>query len=63
MAQFFVKCPYCGAHLDPGERCTDCHPAQESETGGTKQKAKEVASARKMTLILPAHRTGRREIV
>lgn len=22
---YYYTCPLCGANLDPGERCTDCH--------------------------------------
>lgn len=28
---YFNTCPYCGAHLDPGERC-DCQDEQEELT-------------------------------
>ncbi len=24
MKSYYVTCPTCGAHLDPGERCEDC---------------------------------------
>ena len=24
---YFTTCPYCGAHLDPGERCDCAHAA------------------------------------
>ena len=32
-------CPYCGAALDPGERC-DCKSEAESQTIGKKRKKK-----------------------
>lgn len=28
---YYHTCPYCGAHLDPGERC-DCQDKQEEPT-------------------------------
>lgn len=29
---YFVTCPKCGAHLDPGEKCEDCEEkAREQE--------------------------------
>ncbi len=31
---FYVKCPDCGAHLDPGESC-DCHKVKMSQTQST----------------------------
>ena len=30
-------CPFCGAYLDPGERC-DCRSRQESHAPGSKNK-------------------------
>lgn len=61
---YFRTCPICGSNLDPGERCTDCRPAHETATGDSaKQETPAVLPAGKMTLILPAHRTGRREVV
>lgn len=24
MKRYYISCPLCGAHLDPGERCEDC---------------------------------------
>ena len=29
---YYTTCPYCGAHLDPGERC-DCLDRTEEEEG------------------------------
>lgn len=46
-------CPYCGANLDPGERC-DCKNEAESQTLGKKRK--------KAAPVL-AHRSGRVEKV
>lgn len=37
MRSYYKVCPFCGAHLDPGERC-DCsarEPAAERETART----------------------------
>lgn len=30
MSQYYVKCPICGDHLDPGEHC-DCKERRENE--------------------------------
>lgn len=30
-------CPYCGANLDPGERC-DCHETEKAAQGGNDTK-------------------------
>ena len=38
----YTECPYCGAHLDPGERC-DCKEAEERQNAAGKEK--EVKSA------------------
>ncbi len=27
---YYRTCPHCGAHLDPGESCTDCHNKEEA---------------------------------
>lgn len=29
---YYYTCPYCGANLDPGERC-DCQDKQEEPAG------------------------------
>ena len=33
----YKECPYCGAHLDPGERC-DCKEAEERQNAAGKEK-------------------------
>lgn len=33
---YYNTCPYCGAHLDPGERC-DCQDKPEESTDATTQ--------------------------
>lgn len=45
-------CPYCGAALDPGERC-DCRSEAESQAHGKKRKKKAAP--------VLAHRNGRVE--
>ena len=45
-------CPYCGAALDPGERC-DCKSEAESQTPKKKRKKK--------TAPVLAHQSGRVE--
>lgn len=40
---FYNVCPYCGANLDPGERC-DCKE-QQSEQQKAAEKEKEVKTA------------------
>lgn len=40
---YYRPCPYCGAHLDPGERC-DCQAPAKSKTFGNLDK-KTVRSA------------------
>lgn len=27
---YYRTCPHCGAHLDPGESCTDCQNKEEA---------------------------------
>lgn len=39
----YKECPYCGAHLDPGERC-DCKE-QQNERQQAAEKEKEVKTA------------------
>lgn len=39
----YKECPYCGAHLDPGERC-DCME-QQKERPDAAEKAKEAKTA------------------
>lgn len=29
---YYRTCPICGANLDPGETCSDCHPARTEVT-------------------------------
>ena len=50
---YYRTCPHCGAHLDPGEACTDCQDkiaalgAANTESGGvdkTVEKAVESTS-------------------
>lgn len=38
---FYRTCPLCGAHLDPGESCTDCK--KDGRTGMTEQEARFLA--------------------
>lgn len=38
--EMFRTCPFCGAHLDPGERC-DCSEATEDRRHITKTEEKE----------------------
>lgn len=40
---FYNVCPYCGAHLDPGERC-DCKE-QQNERQQAAEKEKEDKTA------------------
>lgn len=40
---FYNVCPYCGANLDPGERC-DCKE-QQNERPKTAEKEKEAKTA------------------
>lgn len=30
MMPFYRICPICGAHLDPGELCSDCREAEQN---------------------------------
>ena len=32
MSRYYRVCPFCGAHLDPGERC-DCQEKEEDRSG------------------------------
>ncbi len=41
---YYNICPYCGSHLDPGERC-DCQDKGEPERQETADKTKEAKSA------------------
>ena len=36
---YFVECPGCGAHLDPGEKCEECQEREQELT----RKAAEMA--------------------
>ena len=38
------KCPYCGANLDPGERC-DCRNEQEENDAENKEAAMPASTA------------------
>ncbi len=40
---YYNICPYCGSHLDPGERC-DCQDKREPERQSAADKKKEVIS-------------------
>lgn len=42
---YYRECPACGAHLDPGERCTEC--ADRAKEHGAERAG---ASAEKVTL-------------
>lgn len=42
---YYNTCPYCGDHLDPGERCSCREKNQESEQQEATDKKEEVKSA------------------
>ena len=39
---FYNVCPFCGAHLDPGERC-DCKEQQNEQQTAEKEKEAKTA--------------------
>lgn len=42
---YYNICPYCGCHLDPGERCDCQSKGQEPERQDAADEKKEVKSA------------------
>jgi hypothetical protein len=42
------QCPYCGANLDPGEKC-DCKKAKAARTGRTVKSGKRNKSKKRIS--------------
>ena len=57
--RYFRVCPHCGAHLDPGEVCTDCRSKEKAPASAAN--AGEGGAEQNLTAVSASHDTRETE--